>query len=104
MLFDDSIKFYKIEPKRFSNSTCAGAGKYIDITYDSKKPGLFWVKDTLGNVTGFLDNSKSRCAEKSTIDLTNIQNFGISDLYYVMTSDSLYIGENMENLRAFPHL
>lgn len=56
MLYDDEIKFYKIEPKRFTNSTCSGVGKYVDITYDTKKPGMFWVKDTEGKVTGFLDN------------------------------------------------
>ena len=104
MLYDDSIKFYKIEQKRFTNSTCVGSGKYIDIAYDKNTPGMFWVKDTAGNVTGFHDHSKSKCVEKLNTELANIQNFGINDLYYVMTSDSLYIGESMESLRAFPHL
>lgn len=34
----------------------------------------------------------------------NVETVGMNDLYYVMTSDSLHIGESMESLRSFPHL
>lgn len=104
MLFDDQIKFYKTEAKNFTNKTCDGAGKYTDIVYDKKKAGLFWVKDSEGNFISFLDNPKSKCIQQSTVLLDNIDKIGINDLYYVMTDDSLYIGETMDTLRAFPHL
>lgn len=53
MMFDDSVKFFKLEQQKFSNSTCKGENTFTNIVYDKKKAGVFWLSDRTGKLTSF---------------------------------------------------